>query len=370
MKKILLLSCALVLMFASCVDKKEKLHTDAVKLTDYLYEIYYNDYNDSLIAVNSESSKAFIEAKAACSSVRNGNFHGRNLDLFYNDMCEFVVHMAKVEGKHFASLAVCGGKPEFTPEVMDNPTDKVYDAIPLMVMDGVNENGVVFNVNVVPGEDTAPISGTNPGAENLACGLTGRYVLDNATSAEHAVELLKNRNMLGSFGQYGLHYMISDPKETFIVEFIDNKLVVCRAEAVCNTNIMTNLFSTKLPELTPHASGVERYAILQENYDEGSTLEGMAKLMQRVKYTKTYDVTTDPFWYSEYVYGDLTISTPHEEMMANPDVKYQIECCKRHERDGSFWQTVHTSVYDIENKALRIYVQENYDKAFDFKLEK
>ena len=340
-------------------------HTPLAKVTDYLYEISYTDLNDSLIPVMSDPSRAFITVEGACSSVRNGNFHGRNLDLFYNDMCETVVHVAS-SANRFASLAVCGGKAEYTPALMDSLPEELYDLLPMIVVDGINENGVVFNVNVVPGEDTAPITGTNPRGENLSCALAGRYILDHAESAAHAVELLAERNMMGSFGHYGLHFMISDETETYIVEFIDGKQVYYRGEPVANTNIMVNLFATKLPELTPNASGVERYALLQEHYDEGATLDGMARLMQRVRYTKAYDVETNPFWYSEFVGNGVTIYSSHEELMANAQAS--IESCRRHERGTGFWQTVNTSVYDIAARKLRLFVQEDYDKHYDFEL--
>ena len=361
-----IIACLVVL--TGCDEKKAASvsnHSDIVKVADYLYKISYTDLNDSLITVMSDSSRAFIAVEGACSSVRNGNFHGRNLDLFYNDMCETVVHVAKSENR-YASLAICGGKAEFTPEVMDSLPEELYAAIPMIVIDGINENGVVFNVNVVPGEDTAPITGTNPEGENLSCALAGRYILDHAQSAEHAVSLLEERNMMGSFGHYGLHFMISDEKETYIVEFVDNKQVTYRGDAVCNTNIMTNLFSTKLPEYTPNASGIERYQLLQQHYDEGATLDGMSTLMQRVKYTQAYDVNTNPFWYSEFVGNGITIHSTHEELMANAQAS--IESCKRHERGIGFWQTVNTSVYDISGRKLRLFIQENYDKHYDFEL--
>lgn len=364
MKKFLFTICTLLIVlctFTSC----RKNHSDIVKITDYLYEAYYTDLYDEVMTLMSDSSNAFISAKAACSSVRNGNFHGRSFDLFYNDMCECVVHVAKSD-KRFASLAVCGGNPEYTPEKLADIGEEEYAIFPFGVLDGINENGVVFNLNVVPGDDTAPSKGTNPGKEDLSFAVAGRYILDHATSAKHAVELLQDRNMLGCLGEYGLHYMISDPKETYIVEFLDNKLVYYRGEAVCDSNVMTNLFSTLLPEITPHGSGIERYALLQEHYAEGSTLEGMAKLMQRVKYTNTYDLSYQPFWYSEYVAKQYTNDTPKEDLMKIAE--YCNKDFQRHKRDGTFWHSVHTSVYDIQNKTLRLYVQEDFDHPFNFKL--
>ena len=355
-------------MLTGCSEKPAEntsWHSELEKVADYLYEVSYSDIDDDLIPLISYSSRAFLDVKGACSSVRNGNFHGRNLDLFFNDMCETVVHVAKSE-KRFASLAVCGGISELTPEVMDSIPEELYSVIPLVVIDGINENGVTFNINVVPGDDTALVTGTNPKGKKLACFLAGRYILDHAESAAHAVKLLEEHNMLGSFGHYGLHYMISDEKETYIVEFVDNKQVCYRGEPVCNSNIMTNLFSTKLPEITPNSSGVERYALLKEHYDEGGTLDGMSQLMQRVRYTQAYDVNTDPFWYSEFVGNGLTIDSPHEALMENAQAS--IDCWRRKERGIGFWQTVNTSVYDIAGRKLRLYIQENYDKHYDFEL--
>ena len=46
------------------------------------------------------------------------------------------------------------------------------------------------------------------------------------------------------------------------------------------------------PILISHACGVERYAILKEHYAEGKeSAEGMAHLMERVKYTQTYEAS-------------------------------------------------------------------------------
>ena len=263
MKKYLLLATtAMVAMgFTGCAGGSEKTHGDLTKLTDYLYEVTYTDLNDSLIAELSDSAHAFIKVEGACSSVRNGNFYGRNLDLFYNDGCEVVVHMEKSENR-LASVAVCGGKADITAEVLEKADEKLMQRLPFIVLDGINECGVTCNVNVVPGEDTAPITGTNPGKENLACSMALRYILDRAKTAKEAVELLENRNLLGSFGHLGLHYMIADAKETYIVEFVDNKMQYVVSEPVCDTNVMTNLYSTLLPKYTPHANGIERYAIL------------------------------------------------------------------------------------------------------------
>ena len=366
MKLRLFLISAAALMLAGCAGKE--FHGEFTKLAPYLYEVSYYDMDEAVFDLAKPA-----DAKAACSSVRNGAFHGRNLDLFYNEGVEVVVRMAAGKDR-FASIAVCGGNPEFDDEKIANGTDADFKKLPLMSLDGINENGVVVNVNVVPAVDCAIPTGTNPGARRIYLGTAPRYILNHAKSAAHAVELLQGLDLYGGFGDtFNLHLMISDPEETYIVEFIDNKIEYVKGGRECASNIMTNLYSTKLPEITLHAEGVERYARLSEGYATGCTEEGMTELMKSVKYTQAYELTTEPFWYSEGngifpmpdgTVLDRNINTPHEEIIA--DLASDIEAYQRHERKGEFWQTVNTSIYNIDELSLLLFVQEDYENSYRF----
>lgn len=361
---------AIVALFASCSSKQTTSHGQVTKVADYLYEVSYTSIDDAYYDLIRP-----IPVNAACSSVRNGSFHGRNLDLFYNESCEVVVHIAASKDR-YASMAVCGGIPTFTAEKLENGDEEILQTLPFFTMDGINENNVAVNVNVVPSVDMEIATGTNPGARRLNMGMAPRYILDHAKSAFHAIELLHELDLYGGFGEdFGLHLMISDPLETVIVEVLNNKLVFKASNPESVQNIMTNLYSTLLPDYTPHAEGIERYGILKENYAEGATEEGMARLMQRVKYSQAYERTTDPFWYSE-CYGvtknpdgsvrDFNVNTPREEIYGALEKTFQAY--ERHERKGEFWQTVNTSVYNVNERTLLLYVQEDYEHPYRFKL--
>ncbi len=41
----------------------------------------------------------------------------------------------------------------------------------------------------------------------------------------------------------------------------------------------------------------------------------------------------------------------------------------RNNQPDNFWQTWHTAVYDLANRTLRLNIQEDYSKHYDFKLE-
>ena len=354
------------------------------KLDKYLYYMEYNDYAVDLTTGDN------VKADLACSSVRNGNFFGRNLDLAYSESPEFVIKVAKKEGR-YASIGMASSFTLKADEV-DNVSEAQWLILPNMTFDGINENGVAMNSNVCPAIDLdfSTKRSTNCGKPRINALAVVRYVLDHAKSAAHGVELLKNMDIFGGYGTWGIHWMLADEKETYIIECINGELIVRN-----NTdNIMTNFYInyalntpyakhtartgqtvagktyTGFPVLTPHACGVERYAILKEHYAEGrESAEGMARLMERVKYSQSYEEDTNPFWYTEYGEGDLTIANAPTDF--NAVIQSSMENYKLHDRSiqhDNFWQTWHTAVYDLKNRTLRLNIQEDYSKHYDFKL--
>ncbi len=378
-------TAALLLVLMLAVTAQASPFTAPKKLADYLYYMEYTDYVPDL------TTGEKVKTGFACSAVRNGNFYGRNLDLDYADVPEFVIKVAAKEGR-YASIGLSA-----ILTLKSNEVDKVSEAellaMPNITFDGINENGVAMNCNVAPAVDLdfATKLSTNYGKPRIHAVAVVRYVLDHAKSAAHGVELLKNMDIYGGYGTWGLHWMLSDEKETYIIECIDGELVARND----TDNIMANFYVNYAPNtsyakhiaqtgqtvagkvykdfpiLTPHACGVERYAILKEHYEEGGkSAEGMAHLMERVKYTLAYEADTNPFWYTEYTEGNLTIANAPMDFKAA--IKYGIDTYKLHDRNiqpHNFWQTWHTAVYDFANRTLRLNIQEDYTKHYDFKLK-
>ena len=382
----LLLTALMAFSFAVCVSAAQAApFTAPKKLADYLYYMEYNDYKVDL-ATGEQVKTGF-----ACSAVRNGNFYGRNLDLDYADVPEFVIKVAAKEGR-YASIGLAAILTLKSNEVDSIPEGQLL-ALPNLTFDGINENGVAMNCNVCPAVDMdfATLRSTNYGKPRIHAVSVVRYVLDHAKSAAHGVELLKNMDIYGGYGTWGLHWMLSDEKETYIIECIDGELVARND----TDNIMTNFYVNygsyskyskfaaqkgqtvagknyeNFPVLTPHACGVERYAILKEHYAEGGeSAEGMSRLMERVKYTQAYEADTEPFWYTEFTDGDLTIASA--PMDFKPIIQASIDTYKMYDRNiqpNNFWQTWHTAVYDLANRTLRLNIQEDYSSHYDFKLD-
>jgi hypothetical protein len=60
-----------------------------------------------------------------------------------------------------------------------------------------------------------------------------------------------------------------------------------------------------------------------------------------------------------------------ESLTFNAIVQSSMDTYKLHDRNihpNNFWHTWHTAVYDLAKRTLRLNIQENYAKHYDFKL--
>ena len=360
------------------------------KIEDRLYEISYDsiDYaiTDELFASGEVESGA-----AGCSSVRNGNYYGRNLDWFFDDCVEVVVH-TKANNGRLASLGVVGAVSNISKTAVDDGSIRnLLDIIPFFVVDGINEKGVFINVNVVPRNDLEnPNTQIMPIGEveaTIDSGMLVRFVLDNFSSAEEAVRYLQehvslkvNKN-LKEF-HYETHWMLGDEFHTYILEMLDNRLVVQCADKDSEANIagrpiMTNFYlnapgvtfgedgkvatnhdgKPNQSGITPHGIGLERYNLAVDEYRGADSFLGMLKLMYDLNCSKAYKIYMETPWYSEFAEGDLTNSNPIEDY----GMEKRLEKYSNRDRangTNSIWVTTHTSVYDIANRQLYITVAE------------
>lgn len=337
------------------------------KIDTYLYEATFENYD---LNEGEAMFDSITIPFGACTSVRNGNFIGRNLDWIYDESVSFVVHTPAKNGKH-ATLGIAGIIPYLNKFNTNYGTyDFNYKLIPFAMMDGINDAGVTANINVQPLGDRGLTTGTNPGKERMNTVLAVRYILDYAGSVDEAIQLLGEKDLhytdiIGS--PLEVHIMITDPHSTAIVEFVDNKMVVVR-----DSVIMTNYFVSQ--GITPHAQGVERAEVMRENYAMGSTKEGMQNLMKKVFYTKLYDLKTSPRWYSDMYDGSTADGRP--DLTWDTDQKtvkkyYLLDVAKfklRTRLSFNSYHTVHSSVYDNQNKTLDVTVQEeNFSRHFEMK---
>ena len=401
-------------------------HEDFIKDTnfEYLYDVTYNNYSwtdvNEWLNSNAPNNEG---ASFGCSSVHNGNFYGRSFDFCYTDMNEFLIR-TKHENGHYASIGMaigdCNVKDDNIQRITSgtpNEKDKLIEKIlPFTMVDGINENGVVCNTNVVPAKDLPAhqgepgyfTHGTNPGATDLFYQFMPRYILDNAKNAKHAVELLRQHNLtaMNKKGEkrdflgvskmgYELHCMIADRNDTFVVEMFNDEFKVIDVYS----DVMTNYY---LSTPTPSGAGLERYATLYDNYKKGETLEGMEWLIHEVMYSPCYNPNWAgaeqyrcPVWPTEFAGCDiidpyegeikLTFYNAAEWFRNNwtADIKNALQTAyniaynkgtRATEPGGAVpWISTHAEVFDIDNRTLHLVTQEKEkdigggQKGYDFK---
>jgi len=374
-------------------------HTTPVKVGEdyeYLYDITYSSYGRNL-ATEYYKKKINQLKHGACTSVRSGNWVGRNLDWYYDNAAGFIIRVT-AEGKRHASVAFADGITPLTKAVVDayiagGDRPEQFDFLPYATTDGVNDCGVYVNSNIVT-LDYGTIDNTNPGKPDMFVLNVSRYILDNYSTATDAVKMFDKFNLFGmSFLGEEPHWMICDPTSTFIVEFINNKVHIMsdqddEYDNIPNkeTPIMTNFNLTgwngqsklvwrgdtpeevKATGIQDHAMGIERYDLMKSNYAPCNSYEDMRSLIDRVAYTKMYSLIGDnledsAIWRTENVGnypdwgGDLTVYTTMEGW--KPVLIHNKEVWQSFTREpSSGWQTTHCSIYDLQNKKFYVRTQE------------
>ena len=325
----------------------ETVSGEARPLPKYLHALDFDDsYPDAAEEYYTQRGGAVPAAQ--CSSVRDGGFLYRNFDYPFDERAEFVVRMSagiqqpttsnQQPTHRFASVGVAqvgtnlteaivtSGKPEYSAR---------YKWLPGATVDGINENGVVAEINVVDGEPQWG-GGVSPALHPLAA---VRWTLDNATNAAHAADYLASHIAFPAGWEQNFHWMIADQAQTWIVE----NGVASNVTAVAAKRVMTNF--PIIPD-DYSGTGAERYQLLLG----GSTITN-------AWYTRAYRPDTTPPWASEFG-GDLDALALATNLWAHaPKEEHRAESFN----GTNWWHTVHTSIYDITNRTLRVAVQEQDD---------
>ena len=279
------------------------------------------------------SSRGNGKTDGGCSSVRDGGFLYRNFDYPFDDRAEFVVHMSSGPAR-FASVGVAQVGTNLTEQIVTSgKPSRWYKALPGATVDGINENGVACNINVVGGDPQT--SGWHTTGDLHPLGAI-RHILDHATNAQHGAEYIAANIRFPQGWAQNFHYMVADATSTYIVE---------NGSAHAITNGVPAITNFRLYPTPSDGEGQERYIALTN----GANI-------------------TSQWWTLTYTPAGYRASDLHGitgEDLANLFNYWENNPREAHrgERFGDkvWWQTVHTSVYDITNRILRVSVQETDD---------
>ena len=362
-----------------------KTFDDLIYVEDYLYNTTY-DSLDYKFAYDYMKNNKPIPNIGACSSVRNGNWYGRNFDWTYDESPDFIIKTPHTADR-FATVGVANISKMTDEFVKSGEQSEYYRIAPFLLVDGINEYGVVANINVVP-QDKGITYGTTPAIElkNELCSLMiVRFVLDHFKTAEEAVNYLRDYTSIYVPQQlidmnYEAHFMIADPEETYVVEFVDNEISIVRSNYMTNFHLTGVTYDSNgkvvinrdgsnrnRSNITLNGSGLERFNLIVENYSSANSKNGMRNLMNQLTYTNSYNPEYENFWYTEFVGVDgLNVTSPTYQFFSV--IQSEAEKFNNRSRNPESeyygtWQTTHSSVYDIENRKLYLIVQEGNNET-------
>lgn len=331
---------------------------------DPTYGFLLNEYNPYLYEIlctnlDYEYAKEHINEIAemgSCSAFHKDGKILRNFDWKYDERVEFIVRTKGVIG-------ISSGV--FNRSEIDYTSERAK-LLPFALVDGVNSRGLYANVNVVSTEygtgDSQPAVELR---ETVPALMLVRYILDNFSTAREAVEYIRDYVTIQMNGK-GLHWFVTDKEGVaYTMEVIEGGVVIEEHDVLTNfhwygvqTNADGTLYGPERPAgvlpteangLTPYASGIERYNVIIRN--PGKSLQELA---QALMYSRAY---TGADWYSEFVGGDLTVDSMPSDF-ANIIALARQAWIQRDRETAKVWHTLHSCVYDLENKTISIVSQD------------
>lgn len=366
--------------------------TSCKKLKDYLFELTYSelDYDKALDFL----SKREATPAPGCSSIREGDFLIRNFDWYYSNNAEFVIKIQHSDD-HFKSVGIVGNVEPLTDEDVERGTwNKLYEILPFMTVDGINEYGVAVSTNVTSIYDDIPTTGTNPGKPRLSGCMIPRHILDHFKSAQEAVDDIANNWDIfmphnDKFNEE-MHFIVADKNDTFIIEFADNEVKVVKngdspvvkSRRAWMTNFKVYQSSYKesgvlddWSTVEAHGAGLERSDYIANFLDEingEATQDDLRNLLYGIRYSQAYELKTEeglPQWKTElcgiYSQEDLKVTDPITDFKRVFDIM-QSMYTGRDRSNPVTWQSVHSSIYNLTDKSLTLYTQEDYDNPITF----
>jgi len=312
---------------AGATSGKKNSYDKIAKVSDN-YFLNYLEYDakniDSKNAADylkAHEDPSFAAGRCSGAFDRDSGIALRQLDWYYNNESEFIVKIKADPSKGiYGSIGVTAASPKMTKDIAKHyiTTGQYYDyfdVLPFFTVDGVNENGIYAQSNVVM-KNGVEIDIKKEGAENLeecCIVMLVRYILDHFTKEDivstTAVynKLYNNVHIYGTskLGGYNSHVMVShfDPSneiynKSYVIEFTDKKDGIVVNEFPIMTNFRTFRFSgsgelqpiptTSSKHITPpywgeieqNGIGIERWnaaADFLEDYS-GSTVDEFKNL--------------------------------------------------------------------------------------------
>ena len=353
--------------------------SEAKKVGPWFYEVEFYDYSPEAAEARGEKSAVTDVVGGGCSAFSDGGFFGRNMDWCRNTYDYFAIRTpANPEKNRRATLGiVCGMNHDF-----GGTSTNGYELLPYYTMDGINDCGVTISANLAARGDMGYTVGIHPGLPRLSQMAATRTMLDGATNAAHAVEILLGYDYY-AFNNSEFQFLISDEHDTYLVEFTNNLPVVMTNSQFTMANFYNchSKVAGTADEETYAPHGIERFVRMNSNRGKIHSVDDMFKVMQNEWYSQLWYVDkaekfwsennggswTEPGTTNTYNFYEQDGGRTNKETVGSTGwarLQFWAECemvwkyyLAEEQRTGirldtMFWQSAESMVYDITNRTL------------------
>ena len=189
---------------------------------------------------------------------------------------------------------------------------------PYVVMDGMNEKGLVVSVLQL----TDKITKQKTGKRKIMTSLAIRAILEKCTTVEEAITFLQSHDMTSSILS-NYHFQIIDKNSSVLIEYVNNVMHIYREKDWPN-QCLTNFYITEGAN-NKHTNGTDRYEIILKALKEHKTFtdEEAYDVLDKIKQNYRLKIipalircTITTCWGAIYNTNKLTMSivTPHNDI--------------------------------------------------------
>lgn len=294
---------------------------------------------------------------------------GRNYDLdIRSNGATVVIHTAPEGGYKSVGVADCGQTGLSVNDIKTESRNKeLLLYAPYYTMDGVNEAGFACSLMLLNEGGSVQDTGKNW----LPSTLVVRYLLDNASSVDNAVELLSQMDLKADYlvdtlrsAERGtsFHWALTDASgNKAVIEYVDSEMIVNRYPLKVKYNeeddsmevaypkeekgflLSTNFYVSEGFNNTVHDKGSWRYETLEKAMSENPT--------------PTQDQLRDIMKSAKYFMNDKDFIFEMKEKgidSTNPD--------------NWDWITIWTDILNTSEKTLTLWMREDYEVENTFSL--
>lgn len=196
---------------------------------------------------------------------------------------------------------------------------------PYVVMDGINEKGLVISVLQL----TDKITKQKTGKRRIVTPLAIRAILEKCSTVEEAIEFLNSHDMTSSLLS-NYHFHIIDKTKSVLIEYVNN-VIHLYYENDWQYQCLTNFYITEGAN-NKDTYGTDRYEIILKALKEHKTFtkeeafEVLDKVNQdyRMPILKIFKLPIVTCWGAIYNPNKLTVSvvTPHNKT----PIEFKIKC--------------------------------------------